>query len=250
MISSFFKAFQHGDLEPTVTHFWLLAGAIVGSIVVAAGIALEAHWPISRMKLRELAGIIFVFFGVAVEALFTIALFMFDEGISSKQQGTISAQQEKIIALETELAPRNWTKEQFDALQTLKGKLPGVGIVWEHYCMECFEYAGFIQEALHEAGAQIYQDLTYDRAFASGTGIWLLLPAGADLSSDPIVVAFKAAGLNPFTSHHIGEISTIRTDIPVVVVGERSRRSTRFPYFPNYPNGVGDPYSILPRKIR
>jgi hypothetical protein len=100
MTSTYFNAFLNGDLEPTSTHFWLLAGAIVGSLVVAAGIALEANWPISRMKPRELAGITFVFFGVGVEALFTLALFMFDDGLSSSQERTISAQQSRIVELD------------------------------------------------------------------------------------------------------------------------------------------------------
>jgi hypothetical protein len=99
-MSAYFNAFVNGDLEPTSTHFWLLAGAIFGSLVVAAGIALEANWPLSRMKPRELAGITFVFFGVGIEALFTLALFMFDEGLSSSQQKAISAQQSRIAELD------------------------------------------------------------------------------------------------------------------------------------------------------
>jgi hypothetical protein len=104
MISSYFSAFQHGDLEPTFTHMWLLAGAIIGSLIVAGGIALESHWPITRMKRREIVGLTFVFFGVGLEALFTLALFIFDEGISGAQQSTIASQQSEIISLEKETA--------------------------------------------------------------------------------------------------------------------------------------------------
>jgi hypothetical protein len=146
-------------------------------------------------------------------------------------------------------APRPWTKDQFDALQTLRGKLPDVGIAWERSCTECMIYAGFIQTALHEAGAQIHQDNTYDPGmFSSDTGIEIVLPATADLSSDPIVIAFKAAGLNPWTRHHVGEFSTIRTDIPVVVVGERFRPYVQFPFSPPCPNGGCKPYESLPLK--
>src|ERR1700722_5524561 len=158
MISTTFNGLVSGVLNPYWTHFWLLSGVFLMEVTVGVGIVLEAHWP---MSFRQIVATGLVIGGIILGIMLTLGLFIFDEAISS-------AQQEKIIALETELAPRNWTKEQFDALQTLKGKLPGVGIVWEHYCIECFEYAGYIQEALHEAGAQIYQDLTYDREFASG----------------------------------------------------------------------------------
>lgn len=145
---AYFNAFVNGDLEPTATHFWLLAGAIVGSLVVAAGIALEANWPISRMKSRELAGITFVFFGVSVEALFTLALFMFDEGLSSAQQKTISKQQSTIIGLDKALlneqritsrermvlawlvratAPRNVERDRLALVAALKDK--GLGSI-------------------------------------------------------------------------------------------------------------------------
>jgi hypothetical protein len=112
IIASYFSAFENGELEPNFTHFLLLGGAIVGSLIVATGIALEAHWPISRMKRRELIGITFVFIGVGLEALFTIGLFVFDEGIGRGQQSTILGQQSKIIALETKLAPRELSEEQ------------------------------------------------------------------------------------------------------------------------------------------
>ncbi len=241
MISTTFNGLISGTLNSYWTHFWLLAGAFILEIIVGVGIALEANWPMSR---RQIIATGLVIGGIILGIMFTLGLFIFDEAISSTQQ-------QKIIALETELAPRNWTKEQFDALQTLKGKLPGVGIAWERYCTECMQYAELIQIALHEAGAQIYQDPSYDPgALSSDTGIELILPVTADLSSDPIVAAFKAAGLNPMTRHHVVEFSTIKTDIPVVVVGERYRRYIRFPYYPNYPNGVGSPYPLLPLKIR
>jgi hypothetical protein len=110
MISSYFNAFQEGQLEPSSTHFWLLGGAIIGSLIVAAGIMLEANWPLSRMKFRGMVGVTFVLFGVCVEALFTIAIFVFDEGISRSQQTTISKQQETIIGLG--VAQQSLTEEE------------------------------------------------------------------------------------------------------------------------------------------
>jgi hypothetical protein len=55
---------------------------------------------------------ILVVMGVAVEAAFTIVLFVFDEGISAAQKSTIEAEQSKIIALEKQIAPRDLLPEQ------------------------------------------------------------------------------------------------------------------------------------------
>jgi hypothetical protein len=61
------------------------------------------------MKIREIWGISLVILGVVIEALFTFALLTFDEGVSHKQQS-------KIIALETEIAPRRLTGDECHAV--------------------------------------------------------------------------------------------------------------------------------------
>jgi hypothetical protein len=233
----YIRALLSGGEDLFWPHAVLITGSVLAGIAVGAGIIFEGVE--YSAKVHRVAKWL-VIGGVAVESTCTVILFAIDEALATSQQA-------KIIALETEMAPRPWTKDQFDALQTLKGKLRGVGIAWERSCIECMQYATFIQIALHEAGAVIYEDSSFDPGpLATDTGIEIILPAPADLFSDPIVGAFKAAGLNPIVRHPAGEFSIIRTDIPVVVVGERFSRYIQFPYFPNYPSGVGTPYPVLP----
>lgn len=77
-----------------LVHGYLLGFAVFSTAVVAAGIIWENGPP----EVAEIATRL-VIWGVAAEAICTVALFVFDEGISSSQQS-------KIIALETRLAPR------------------------------------------------------------------------------------------------------------------------------------------------
>jgi hypothetical protein len=103
-ISSLVAEFTDGSsFDAVETHEWLIGVCIAGSLAVGFGILLES-WPPKSLKAKIAMGL--VIGGVVVEALFTILLFVFDEGISSSQQKVISAQQSKIIALETRLAPR------------------------------------------------------------------------------------------------------------------------------------------------
>jgi hypothetical protein len=87
MVSEFFS----GSLDPRWPHALLLSVAIIASFAVAVGIVMESpHWSIANAL---------VIGGVVLEAICTLLIFGFDEGISS-------AQQSKIIALESQLAPR------------------------------------------------------------------------------------------------------------------------------------------------
>jgi len=97
--------FFSGEVAPGWPHFWLLTITVIGSAAVAWGIIREAErvWSLTTLL---------VVGGVSVEAICTLLLFGFDEGISGKQQSTINTQQLKIIALETELAPRTLTPSQ------------------------------------------------------------------------------------------------------------------------------------------
>lgn len=98
-IFAYFSAINNGELDESY-HIWFFIAAVAGSILVAGGILLESHWPISRMKVRERWGITLVILGVVIEASFTFALLTFDEGISRRQQETISRQQSRIADLD------------------------------------------------------------------------------------------------------------------------------------------------------
>jgi hypothetical protein len=95
--------FFSGEMSPGGPHFWLLTVSVLGSAAVAWGIIREAEkvWSLTTLL---------VVGGVAVEAICTLLLFDFDEGISSKQQKTIEAQRDQIISLERQIAPRQVTR--------------------------------------------------------------------------------------------------------------------------------------------
>lgn len=82
-MTTFFDAFVSGQLDPALTHVTLLGGSILAEFAVAAGIVLESP---KEKTLREWAGMGLVLGGVFVSAIFTIALFVFDEGISNRQE--------------------------------------------------------------------------------------------------------------------------------------------------------------------
>jgi hypothetical protein len=91
-------------LEIDLPHAVLIGGGVIGSVFVATGIIKEADkWSFAMLL---------VVIGVTIEAIFTIALFIYDEGISHEQQAIIRYQNDKIITLETRLAPRSFSAEQ------------------------------------------------------------------------------------------------------------------------------------------
>jgi hypothetical protein len=77
--------FFSGEMASGWPHFWLLTVSVLGSAAVAWGIIREAEkvWSLTTLL---------VVGGVFVEAICTLLLFGFDEGISSKQEKTIEAQ--------------------------------------------------------------------------------------------------------------------------------------------------------------
>jgi len=106
---SYISQFFSGTVDPTSPHAILIGASIVASFAVWLGIVLEAEkfWSLPTML---------VTFGVAIEAICTILLFGFDEGISSYQKSTIEVQNREIIALDKRLAPRELSAKQQAAL--------------------------------------------------------------------------------------------------------------------------------------
>ena len=136
---------------------------------------------------------------------------------------------------------RPWTKEQFDALQDIKGIVSDVGVVSRPYCVECSLLATDIEVAPHSAGVQLCADPSFSGDVA--TVILVKLPTQDDLGTHPLVLALRKAGLNPVLAvHHIPQFSKIRTDIPVIFVGERFPEFLALPYWPDIRSG----WTILP----
>jgi hypothetical protein len=164
-----------------------------------------------------------------------------------RQEYKIEALKASNLTLETNLerekqktSARPWKKEQFDALQEIKGIVRDAGVVSRPYCAECGILAIEIEIALHSAGVQLYDDPSFSGDVA--TGILVKLPTQDDLGTHPLVLALRKAGLNPVTVHHIPQFSKIRTDIPVIFVGERGPEFLALPYWPDDRSG----WTILP----
>jgi hypothetical protein len=226
---TYVSRFWSGGFEPFWPHVALLSLTVLASLAVGAGIIFER--PTYSAAFHRVAFWLVVG-GVIVEAVCTIFLFVFDEGISTSQQS-------RIIALQA----RSWTEAQFDAIQEIRGKVPGVGVFAERNCLECSMFADYIEIALHTAGVELYGDDTLD--WLHGTGIHVSLPQGSDLSNDPLLVILRKAGLNPAASFHIkSEWSRVRTDIPVIFVGEKFPLIAEFPF---YPKGASR-WTMLPLK--
>jgi hypothetical protein len=106
------------DQVSLVVHVYLLTFSVLAAYVCVRGIRWESKGPLSVHSVAARL----VIWGVAIEALCTIALFVFDEGISrvqrtdiDAQQSIIRAQNDKIIALEEKLA--GWKLSQEDMKQ-------------------------------------------------------------------------------------------------------------------------------------
>ena len=128
-------------------------------------------------------------------------------------------------------AARPWTEAQFNALQDVKGTIKDVGLLWQSHCTECMLFAEHIDIALVAAGVQLYGFHEFDCGFSSSTGIIVWLPVGSNLSAHPLMAALGKAELNPL-SVYAGDFSKIRTDIPVICVGERFPTLLTMPYQP------------------
>jgi hypothetical protein len=86
---TYVSAFFSGSVDPFWSHFILIGLTVLGGVAVGVGIIMESEkWSVAT---------VLVVIGVATEAIFTIILFRFDEGISLEQQA-------KIIELEKTLA--------------------------------------------------------------------------------------------------------------------------------------------------
>lgn len=79
---SYTSQFFGGELDPTWPHIILIVGCIVGGALVGLGVILEAP------KILSIP-VAAVFVGVVIEAVCTLLLFGFDEGISTKQQSQL-----------------------------------------------------------------------------------------------------------------------------------------------------------------
>jgi len=90
----FTSDFIDGRLNAVSTHIALLGVTIAAEIAVAVGIVLESH----PKTIREYLGMWLVLCGVFIGVVFTVLLFIFDEGISRTQQIQITELNQAALA--------------------------------------------------------------------------------------------------------------------------------------------------------
>jgi hypothetical protein len=149
--------FFSGEMSPGWPHFWLLTVSVLGSVAVAWGIIREAEkvWSLTTLL---------VVGGVAVEAICTLLLFDFDEGISSKQRKTIEAQRDQIISLERQIAPRQLSPDDQKYFGSWLSSFKDKSVRVTSYMLD-FEAAFFGQEimqGLREGGITPVSSLLCD----------------------------------------------------------------------------------------
>jgi hypothetical protein len=141
---TYFSQFFSGGVDATWPHAILLSITVLASFAVAAGIIFESP---KYSELVHRIAMWAVIVGVAVEAVCTITLFVFDEGISD-------AQKEKIIVLEKRLASRTLSAEQFDDIVEQTAPMSGqhfdIVTYWKN--PEALAIAQRIHDAIVKAG--------------------------------------------------------------------------------------------------
>ncbi|MFZ1964848.1 MAG: hypothetical protein WAU78_15520 [Roseiarcus sp.] len=104
---TYVSAFISGTMDPLWPHVGLLSVSVAASVAVGAGIIFEGQ-KYSPYVHRVAFWLVVV--GIVFEAVCTIFLFVFDEGISSAQQSRIEKQQSEIL-----IATDRATDAGFDA---------------------------------------------------------------------------------------------------------------------------------------
>lgn len=125
-----------------------------------------------------------VLIGIAVETLCSLALFVFDEGVSH-------AQQSKIIALETKIAPRNL--EPSDIEDVGKALLPYTGTHFDlavtqeiepmrllDKVEDALKKAGWIEEPADPRATHFNRIGRSAVAVRTMAGVWILYPATSE----------------------------------------------------------------------
>jgi hypothetical protein len=138
---AYLSAVLSGTAEPFWPHLVLISVSVAASFAVAGGIIFES--PKYSPAIHRIATSL-VIGGVAVEALCMVCLFVVDEAISS-------AQQVKIIALETKLAPRSLSDAEVAEISGVLKKFDGQEFTVAGYDGEPASIASRVKHTLEKS---------------------------------------------------------------------------------------------------
>lgn len=126
------------------------------------------------------------------------------------------------VKLEAQLAPRALTKEQYDELQTLRGRVSAVNITAA--CdFEAARFADQVAKALELAGIRV--KVCDPRIGLTWADIYIVFPKPVeDCGNEPLFTAFRKARLSigcGDRSQPAVAMADLPPDIPVVMVGQK-----------------------------
>jgi hypothetical protein len=207
--------------------------SIFGGALVFVGVAVEVAlliWPADNEKLAGILASIFVAIGVGVEVLFGKMASRRQGILLQRSRDRLAAATNRVAELTERVAPRALTKEQFNALQALKGAVSSVNLMMDSD-PEVISFGMQILSALLKSEIKVGRLTTPDGWAHHGIQIWL--PANEfDLGDNhPLVAAFKKSGIGCEVVGALAAVSfDVPRDVPMVWVGERRIPFETAPY--------------------
>lgn len=227
-------AFFSGGISPYWPHAVLIGVSLLGSVAVTWGLIREEKlWSVTALLIVG---------GVIIEALCTLLLFGFDEGISDAQQSELTKADRALVAEIERNTLRGLTKDQYEAIQSLKGKLSAVRILWSPI-LDSYLFALDIADAFKDAGIKVYSPsgrlpLTLPMEAAPpdlwGVGTTLYDPSSTP-GEGPIFSALQRADLVGGAMARPNFAASWQPDIPIIIIGARGMLPAHPSYSPKNP---------------
>lgn len=138
--------------------------------------------------------------------------------------------------LRSQLSARTLTKEQFDVLQKLKGKVRSVAIASDSDAEPSW-FAGLIAVALQKAGIKVTVITRGAGVHSSANflvdNLAFSNPNGKPTNGEPLISIFKEAGIpmnGGIAAVRPRDLSSIPPEVPIIVIGGRFTLPPKDPY--------------------
>ena len=212
--------------------------AVVTGLLLEVGLA--AWHPAYESTLSRWGSVVadcFVALGVFGEFLFSMRAKHRQHELDRRSNERLAAAQVEIERLRVAHASRALTKEQYEALQTLKGKLSSV-VITSVQAFEAIQFARQIAHALESV--EIDAPIAMPRIGLPWTNVYLVLPTQTheDIRKEPLLQAFQQAGIATGCGYRAQHpLIDLPGDVPVIMVGEKHTSSG----VPRYTDGLSWP---------
>jgi len=229
----------------SAVRWWLLGGDVLATWMVGAGIL----WESQSLSVNHVIARRFVFIGVVLEPLCSVALFAFDDNISDAQQSKIIALDSRANVMLAQLEPRDFNnKEEFEKfVAAIRGKFARKITIYTLPDPEASMFGFEIVYAFQEAG--IPHDWIplpqnkFDISGASSTGLTLLEPGAAN--GDATAKTESDAFFEALRKHERRRIYAakypFRSSLPALFVGLHQPPFSWLPRFNSEPGQLPRP---------